>query len=86
MLPRGFDLVVLGKKEREAVKAVGKNPDRRESDVDENNRPVNTDAVLEGMTVPVPHPAPLQPAESQPEQQLQAVPEPQSTIPEPPAA
>ncbi|KAL1838874.1 hypothetical protein VTJ49DRAFT_2098 [Mycothermus thermophilus] len=43
VLPRDFDLVVLGKKEKEAVKAVGKNPDRKEADVDENGRPINTE-------------------------------------------
>ncbi|KAK0723786.1 hypothetical protein B0T21DRAFT_294380 [Apiosordaria backusii] len=43
VLPNGFDLVVLGKKEREAVKACGKNPDRKESDLDANNMPINTE-------------------------------------------
>ncbi|KAK3985932.1 hypothetical protein QBC44DRAFT_334133 [Cladorrhinum sp. PSN332] len=47
LLPRGFDLVVLGKKEREAVQACGKNPDRKEADIDmsdpEKPRPVNTE-------------------------------------------
>lgn len=85
LLPRGFDLVVLGKKEREAVKAVGKNPDRRESDVDENNRPVNTEPVPEDLAAPVPHPAALPPAEPQQEHQLQALPESQPVAPEPPA-
>ncbi|KAL1871975.1 hypothetical protein VTK73DRAFT_1805 [Phialemonium thermophilum] len=42
VLPPGFDLVVLGKKERQAVIACGKNPDRLESDLDEDNRPTNT--------------------------------------------
>ncbi|KAK4177505.1 hypothetical protein QBC36DRAFT_326803 [Triangularia setosa] len=43
VLPKGFDLVVLGKKEREAVKACGKNPDRKESDLDANGAPINTE-------------------------------------------
>ncbi|KAK4649585.1 uncharacterized protein QC761_120310 [Podospora bellae-mahoneyi] len=43
VLPKGFDLVVLGKKEREAVKACGKNPDRKESDLDANGHPINTE-------------------------------------------
>lgn len=33
-LPPGFDLVVLGKKEKEMVIAVGRNPDRKEEDTD----------------------------------------------------
>ena len=91
-LPAGFDLVVLGKKEREAVMACGKNPDRKEADVDENGEPVNT--ALGGEEVPVPAPeampeampealpadlpAPLPLAE--PEAELQAA------VPEPAAA
>ena len=43
VLPPGFDLVVLGKKEKENVIAVGKNPERKESDVDENGKPINTE-------------------------------------------
>ncbi|KAK0669549.1 hypothetical protein QBC41DRAFT_249614 [Cercophora samala] len=43
VLPKGFDLVVLGKKEREAVKACGKNPDRKESDLDASGIPINTE-------------------------------------------
>ncbi|AEO65042.1 uncharacterized protein THITE_2111580 [Thermothielavioides terrestris NRRL 8126] len=43
VLPRGFDLVVLGKKEKEAVIACGKNPFRKEADIDENGRPINTE-------------------------------------------
>jgi len=43
VLPPSFDLVVLGKKEKDAVKAVGKNPDRREADVGPDERPVNTE-------------------------------------------
>ncbi|KAK3489183.1 uncharacterized protein B0T23DRAFT_195280 [Neurospora hispaniola] len=42
ILPPSFDLVVLGKKEKEAVKACGKNPDRKEDDV-RNGIPINTD-------------------------------------------
>lgn len=57
-LPPGFDLVVLGKKEREAVMAVGKNPERKEADVDEAGRPINTELVLQGMPA-LPAPAPL---------------------------
>jgi len=41
-LPPSFDLVVLGKKERNAVIACGKNPDRKESDV-LDGRAINTD-------------------------------------------
>jgi hypothetical protein len=33
---------MLGKKEREAVIAAGRNPDRKEDDVDENENPTNT--------------------------------------------
>ncbi|KAH6630169.1 hypothetical protein B0J18DRAFT_393415 [Chaetomium sp. MPI-SDFR-AT-0129] len=80
LLPRGFDLVVLGKKEREAVKAVGKNPDRREADV-VNDQPVNTEYVDKDATAnPAPAPAPLPPADANPEEQLQltqAEPQPQ---------
>lgn len=42
MLPPGFDLVVLGKKEKNAVILCGRNPDRQEADLDENNMPNNT--------------------------------------------
>lgn len=41
-LSPGFDLVVLGKKERQAVIACGKNPDRKEADIDDNDQPTNT--------------------------------------------
>jgi hypothetical protein len=86
-LPPGFDLVVLGKKEREAVKAVGKNPDRREADVDENGNPIGTEYAPEGEAAPAPLPAPLPPVEPQPqpqpEEQEQLQPQPQ---PEPHAA
>ncbi|KAL2180772.1 uncharacterized protein P884DRAFT_311500 [Thermothelomyces heterothallicus CBS 202.75] len=79
VLPRGFDLVVLGKKEREAVKAVGRNPDRKEADVDENGQPINTLYVGDD-AAPAAIPAPVHPANPQPEQQLQQLqhqPEPQ---------
>lgn len=42
ILPPSFDLVVLGKKERNAVIACGKNPDRKEADI-LNGIPTNTD-------------------------------------------
>lgn len=42
LLPPGFDLVVLGKKERQAVMAAGRNPDRGEGDIDDNDNPTNT--------------------------------------------
>jgi hypothetical protein len=42
LLPPGFDLVVLGKKERQAVIAAGRNPDRKESDIDDDDKPTNT--------------------------------------------
>ncbi|KAI1129314.1 hypothetical protein F5Y10DRAFT_238676 [Nemania abortiva] len=35
ILPSGFDYVYLGKKERDDVIAAGRNPDRREDDIDE---------------------------------------------------
>lgn len=41
-LPPSFDLVVLGKKEKDMVESAGKNPHRREADVDANSRPINT--------------------------------------------
>lgn len=44
LLPPSFDLVVLGKKERNAVIACGKNPDRKEADV-ENGEPINTEYI-----------------------------------------
>ncbi|KAF9879380.1 hypothetical protein CkaCkLH20_02923 [Colletotrichum karsti] len=40
---RGFDDIFLGKKERLALIARGKNPDRKEADVDEHDIPTNTD-------------------------------------------
>ncbi|KAI4591497.1 hypothetical protein KJ359_013310 [Pestalotiopsis sp. 9143b] len=41
-LPRGFDGVVLGKKEIDAVQALGRNPFRMENDLDNYGHPVNT--------------------------------------------
>ncbi|KAK4133381.1 hypothetical protein BT67DRAFT_442829 [Trichocladium antarcticum] len=83
ILPRGFDYVVLGKKEKEAVRACGKNPDRREGDVDENGQPINTELDNENMlgALPAPLPAPLAPAEPAAEPQA----EPQQQVPEPTA-
>ncbi|KAK5654415.1 hypothetical protein OQA88_7325 [Cercophora sp. LCS_1] len=43
LLPPSFDLVVLGKKEKNAVIVVGKNPDRKESDVNSDGMAVNTE-------------------------------------------
>ncbi|KAL7938244.1 hypothetical protein V8C35DRAFT_291364 [Trichoderma chlorosporum] len=44
VLPRGFDMVALSKKEIERLEKMGKNPARRERDVDGNGRPTNTKA------------------------------------------
>lgn len=41
-LPLSFDYVVLGKKERQAVIACGRNPDRKEDDRDEQGKPIKT--------------------------------------------
>ncbi|KAJ4386224.1 hypothetical protein N0V93_009117 [Gnomoniopsis smithogilvyi] len=41
-LPPSFDLVVLGRKEKDMVIATGRNPDRREADTDANGDPINT--------------------------------------------
>ncbi|PSS03258.1 hypothetical protein BD289DRAFT_449648 [Coniella lustricola] len=41
-LPPAFDLVVLGRKEKDMVIAAGRNPERREEDVDENGQLLNT--------------------------------------------
>ena len=62
---------------------MGKNPDRREADIDENSQPVNTE--LAPLVAPVPEPLPPAEAEPEPEQQLQALPEPQPAAPEPAA-
>lgn len=42
-LPPGFDRVALGKKEVDRLVDLGKNPSRKEDDVDDYGRPVNTD-------------------------------------------
>ncbi|KAF4583301.1 hypothetical protein GQ602_006445 [Ophiocordyceps camponoti-floridani] len=41
-LPECYDLVSLGHKEVKQIEANGKNPHRRESDIDDEGRPVNT--------------------------------------------
>lgn len=43
VLPRGFDLVTLSKKENHRLQKLGKNPARTEADVDRNGRPTNTE-------------------------------------------
>jgi len=43
VLPPGFDLVILGKKEMDRVRGVGKNPNRHERDIDEDGIPLNTE-------------------------------------------
>ncbi len=71
-LPPSFDLVVLGKKERAAVIAVGKNPDRKEGDIDANGNPINTayrgDEELPALPEPAPAstPAPVPALEAAP--------------------
>ncbi|KAH6855235.1 hypothetical protein B0I37DRAFT_364287 [Chaetomium sp. MPI-CAGE-AT-0009] len=77
LLPRGFDLVVLGKKEKEAVRSVGKNPDRKEDDVDENGQPINTEYNPEVVAASGALLGQLPAVDSRPEQQLQPAPEPQ---------
>lgn len=42
VLPPCFDLVALGKKENERLIAMGKNPGRREADLDDQGMPINT--------------------------------------------
>ncbi|KAK4102709.1 hypothetical protein N658DRAFT_494745 [Parathielavia hyrcaniae] len=76
LLPRGFDLVVLGKKEIAAVKAVGKNPFRKETDVDERGMAINTEYGPDMAAAPAPMPDPLPESEPQPEQQ-QLLPQPE---------
>lgn len=83
LLPRGFDLVVLGKKEREAVKACGKNPDRKEADIDmsdpEKPRPINTElptAVHAALPAPIAAIAPV--AAMDPPEEESVAPEPES--------
>ncbi|KUI72753.1 hypothetical protein VM1G_08167 [Cytospora mali] len=46
-LPPGFDLVVLGRKEKEMVRAVGRNPDRKEEDNDPDNETVHNNIYTE---------------------------------------
>ncbi|KAI1501674.1 hypothetical protein F5X99DRAFT_382116 [Biscogniauxia marginata] len=41
VLPAGFDQVALSQKERDAVTKAGRNPDRAESDLDEDGRVIN---------------------------------------------
>lgn len=41
LLPAGFDLIALGKKERQQIEEIGRNPDRREDDVDDNGEVIN---------------------------------------------
>ncbi|KAH6607364.1 sant swi3 [Trichoderma cornu-damae] len=45
VLPQGFDLVTLSRKEIERLHKLGKNHERRERDVDRNGKPTNTEAV-----------------------------------------
>lgn len=85
LLSAGFDHVVLGRKERKAVEDVGRNPERREADV-ENGVPVNTmlpnqNQADEGQVVAVassvasvPVEQEQQQTQSQPEERSQAEP------------
>lgn len=41
VLPPGFDQVVLGQKEKNAVTKCGRNPDRREDELDEEGEVIN---------------------------------------------
>lgn len=45
VLPRGFDLVTLSKKENDRLQKLSKNPARLEADVDEHGKPTNTEYV-----------------------------------------
>lgn len=45
VLPRGFDLVTLSRKENDRLQKLGKNPARLEADVDRNGRPTHTEYV-----------------------------------------
>ncbi|KAH6888041.1 hypothetical protein B0T10DRAFT_66049 [Thelonectria olida] len=47
VLPPCFDLVALGRKEVDALISLGKNPYRKEDDVDQNGRAINTEYVRE---------------------------------------
>ncbi|CAM1502116.1 Fc.00g041000.m01.CDS01 [Cosmosporella sp. VM-42] len=42
-LPPGFDLVALGKKEIDRLKGLGKNPWRKEEDIDSEGKPIGVD-------------------------------------------
>ena len=48
VLPPCFDLVRLGQKEIQRLIAAGKNPHRREDELDERGRPINTEAFEDG--------------------------------------
>ncbi|KAH9437251.1 hypothetical protein MCOR02_000906 [Pyricularia oryzae] len=68
ILPPGFDLVLFGRKENEAVINVGKNPHRKESDIDPTTgRPVNTEWV--DPNAPPPPPPEEQDGEQQQQQE-----------------
>lgn len=60
VLPPAFDLVVLGRKEKDMVIAAGRNPERKEADL-ADGMPVNTlydpnaPAVVQNEIQPVPH-------------------------------
>ena len=41
VLPPCFDLVALGSKEKARLIAMGKNPNRREGDIDDEGNPIN---------------------------------------------
>jgi hypothetical protein len=43
VLPEGFDAVALGKKEIDKLRSCGKNPNRKESHVDEDGEPIGTE-------------------------------------------
>lgn len=49
MLPPGFDSVLLAKTHREKIISCGRNPDRKEADVDERGRPINTKWKQQGL-------------------------------------
>lgn len=54
VLPQGFDAIILERSWQEKVKKAGKNPDRKESDVDEQGRPTNTEWDAEQEPTPQP--------------------------------
>ncbi|KAH8884315.1 hypothetical protein GQ53DRAFT_846409 [Thozetella sp. PMI_491] len=91
ILPPSFDLVVLGKKEVDNVKSVGRNPFRKEAEVIDG-RPVNTllqlDAVEQEL-MPQPEPLTHEPTGLellQQAEQLEAQPDPIQQVLEPEAA